>query len=141
MATKNFGNFLKDLRKKRGLTQTQLAKLVGFSKAHINKMEKGLYKNPSINLLANLSQGLKTNIEDLLATSGLIERRKSSLLELDDYLKKKFDFSDKEIDNIVSYINFVRRESKKKAKPQKPPPKKASSKKEISLKKTKTTKE
>lgn len=130
MVFEHFGEFLKDLRKKKGLTQTQLAQLVGFSKAHINKLEKGLYKHPSITLLANLSQGLKTNIEDLLAVAGFIERRKSPLPELDDYLKKKFDFSDKEIDNIVSYIKFVHKDSQKKAKA-----KKATSKKETPSKK------
>lgn len=57
-------NILKELREQHGLTQDELAELVGVSRQTIISLEKGKY-DPSIKLAFKLSKVLKTAIEDI----------------------------------------------------------------------------
>lgn len=50
----NFGNILKDLRNKRGLTQLQLAKILDISKSNISKYEAGSVE-PNIDTLTHIA--------------------------------------------------------------------------------------
>jgi transcriptional regulator with XRE-family HTH domain len=55
-----FGDNLKELRKVNKLTQSQLGKMVGVSGAYIQQLEKGIKRNPSMQLLINLLNKLLT---------------------------------------------------------------------------------
>ena len=57
---------LKELRLKKGKSLQDLADDVGASKAHVWDLETGRAKNPTIDLLAKLSQALSTTIADLV---------------------------------------------------------------------------
>lgn len=48
-------SFIKEYRKKAGLTQKQLADEVGVSSAYIQQIEKGIKKNPSLKLLYDIA--------------------------------------------------------------------------------------
>jgi transcriptional regulator with XRE-family HTH domain len=53
---------LKKKRKELGLTQEQAAKRAGMSRQYYLYLEKGYYKNPSLNLLRNIALALKTDM-------------------------------------------------------------------------------
>lgn len=55
---------IKELRSREGLTQEQLARLVGVRRETILFMEKGRY-NPSLKLAFRVSQALKARIEEV----------------------------------------------------------------------------
>ncbi len=55
------GTLIQDTRQARGLTQTQLAELLGTSQSAINRIEKG-GQNISLEMIARLSEVLSTNI-------------------------------------------------------------------------------
>ncbi len=55
------GTLIQDTRQARGLTQTQLAELIGTSQSAINRIEKG-GQNISLEMIARLSDVLSTNI-------------------------------------------------------------------------------
>jgi transcriptional regulator with XRE-family HTH domain len=57
---------LKELRLRKGKSLQDLADDVGASKAHVWDLETGRAKNPTIDLLAKLSQALGTTIADLV---------------------------------------------------------------------------
>lgn len=57
-------NKIRDFRLERGLTQEELAKLVGVSRQTIIAMEKGGY-TPSVQLALELARSLKTPIDNL----------------------------------------------------------------------------
>ncbi|HPD61634.1 MAG TPA: helix-turn-helix transcriptional regulator, partial [Thermodesulfobacteriota bacterium] len=59
------GEIIRKERKALGLTLDQLAKLVGTSKAQLQRIEKGK-KSPSVALLAEISNILKKPIEALI---------------------------------------------------------------------------
>ena len=61
----SFGNFLHELRSRRGLTQYQLGALVGVSDKAVSKWENGFSK-PQRNILYKLSEVLGISVDELL---------------------------------------------------------------------------
>jgi putative transcriptional regulator len=64
MADNELGNRLKDLRTDAGLTQAELAELVGVSRKTINTVENCVFI-PSTVLALKLARALKVKTEDL----------------------------------------------------------------------------
>lgn len=64
MAERRLGNRLKDIRSQRGLTQTDLAVLVGVSRKTINTVENAVFV-PSTILALALAKVLNTTVETL----------------------------------------------------------------------------
>ena len=57
-------NKIKELRLKRGLTQEELAKIVGVRRETIVFLEQGKY-NPSLKLAHDVARALKRKIDDI----------------------------------------------------------------------------
>ena len=57
-------NRLKELREAQGLTQAQLADLIGVSRKTVNTVENGVFI-PSTILALDLARALETSVEDL----------------------------------------------------------------------------
>ena len=55
------GNLIRDARKHRGLTQQQLAEVLGTSQSAINRIEKG-HQNLSLEMLARIGSALDSEI-------------------------------------------------------------------------------
>ena len=64
MTHKTVGNRVKEIRKKLGLTQAQLAEIVGVSRVSIVAIETGRYI-PTIETALRISQALNTPIDQL----------------------------------------------------------------------------
>lgn len=65
MATKNIGEVLKAYRKTKGITQLELAKLLGITRPYVVMIEKGTYI-PGIKLTRAIADLTKTPIKDLI---------------------------------------------------------------------------
>lgn len=63
----NFGNYLYELRKKKGLSQFQLGALLGVSDKAVSKWENGITK-PQIKILEKLSKILEVSIDELISS-------------------------------------------------------------------------
>jgi transcriptional regulator with XRE-family HTH domain len=57
---------IKDERESRGLTQKELATLSGVSYSTLTKIEAGIIKNPSIEIIVKLAKELDISIDKLL---------------------------------------------------------------------------
>jgi putative transcriptional regulator len=64
MADRRLGNRLKEIRSAKGLTQTDLAALVGVSRKTINTVENSVFV-PSTILALALAKTLNTAVEEL----------------------------------------------------------------------------
>jgi transcriptional regulator with XRE-family HTH domain len=71
------------IRDSRGLTQTQLAEMVGANQATISKIEKGV-GNPTLSMILRIADALKCDAADLFHTSGLRLRVLAALEAIDD---------------------------------------------------------
>jgi len=58
------GTTLREARTAAGLTQAQLAELIGVSRKTINTVENGVF-TPSTTLALKLARALKTSVEEL----------------------------------------------------------------------------
>lgn len=66
-AARNIAKNLADLRKRRGLSQSNLAKLSGATRASVALLESGT-SNPTLDLLLKLAQGLQIPIDELISS-------------------------------------------------------------------------
>jgi transcriptional regulator with XRE-family HTH domain len=60
------GDNIKKLRKKRGLTQDNLARKADIPYATLIKIESNVVKKPSVQNVAKIAEALEVKIEDLL---------------------------------------------------------------------------
>jgi len=68
----NFGEYIKQLRLKRGYSVNELAAKSGVSNAHISRMERGLRSAPSPRIIKKLANTLKANYEEMLSVAGYL---------------------------------------------------------------------
>ncbi|MBQ1215216.1 MAG: helix-turn-helix transcriptional regulator [Firmicutes bacterium] len=61
---------LHKMRKKRRLTQQQLATISGVSQQAISSIENGSRQSPSVETLYKLSRALKCTVDDLIEENG-----------------------------------------------------------------------
>jgi putative transcriptional regulator len=69
MPETELGNRLKELRAQAGLTQAELADLVGVSRKTINTVENGVF-TPSTTLALKLARALTARFEDVFFLRG-----------------------------------------------------------------------
>lgn len=75
------GQRIKYLRLKKGLSINELSDQSGVSKSYLSYIERGIQKNPSLQVLSKLANTLGTTVDDLLQTS---PAKKLQLPELDE---------------------------------------------------------
>lgn len=63
-----FGNFIYNLRKKNGISQTELAEILGVTNKAVSKWENGKAK-PRIEILQKMASYFKIPVEELLILS------------------------------------------------------------------------
>lgn len=66
----HFGAKLRELRKKRGLSQIKLATAAGISPSYLSRIERGERGLPHPATLASLAKSLSVNVADLLNLAG-----------------------------------------------------------------------
>lgn len=60
------GDYIKNLRQKKGFSLTELAEKAGVSKSYLSTIERNLQQNPSIQFLDKVSHVLGTSVESLI---------------------------------------------------------------------------
>ena len=66
MMTNDIGKFIQEIRKEKGLTQKELAELIGVSDKTISKWENGT-SSPDTSMLMSLSEALEITVNELLS--------------------------------------------------------------------------
>ena len=110
------GERIKRLRKEKGYSISELAKLACVSKSYLSQIERGLQTNPSLQFLRKVATTLGTNIDFLLEKEG-------ENVTTDFYLDKEWkelvqlairDGLSKE--DFQSYCKYIKFESWKRTK-------------------------
>ncbi|MEI2403950.1 helix-turn-helix domain-containing protein [Niallia taxi] len=63
------GTALKRLRLEKGYSINELSDRAGVSKSYLSYIERGIQKNPSLQVLSKLASTLDTHVEELLETN------------------------------------------------------------------------
>lgn len=101
---KDFGQRIKELRNKKGITQYQLAEMVGIDPKHMSHIETGR-SFPKADLIEKFANALEIEYPELFNTQHL-EDREIILKKLINYLKNASDSELQVIYKLISgYLN------------------------------------
>jgi XRE family transcriptional regulator, master regulator for biofilm formation len=62
------GKNIYNIRKRRGLTLTELAERAGIAKSYLSNIERNLNQNPSINVIEKIASVLEVDLKELLGS-------------------------------------------------------------------------
>ena len=90
MDNEKFGNFVKELRKEKNLTQKELAKRINITDKAVSKWERGL-SFPDISMLNILSEELDVSVEELLNGERIKESEKAEQIDVEKAIKEALE--------------------------------------------------
>lgn len=94
-----FGKRVRELRKNVGLTQEQMAEIIGIEPPNISKMENGMHF-PQPEKIEKIAKALNVNIFDLFEFEHL--QKKEDLIK---YIKSEIEnFDEKKIELVYKFI-------------------------------------
>lgn len=103
MDQKKIGGFLKEERKRSGLTQEQVAEKLGISSRTISRWETGAYM-PDISLLVNIAEMYDLDVREIIDG----ERKEDNMnSEVKEVAVKMADYSAIEKKNILNWIKLM----------------------------------
>ena len=82
MEQEKIGKFIGELRKEKGLKQSELAEKLGVTSKTISRWETGKYM-PDLSLFTDISESLGITINELLQEERLIKRKNSKSIEIE----------------------------------------------------------
>ena len=105
------GYVLKRLRQERGYSLTELGKFTGISKSYLSLLERGIQKNPSIEIIEKIAKVLKVDMNYLIKpTENKTPYRSTLKLEIslsdDDINRKKIE----QIQELISLLGKEKEE-------------------------------
>lgn len=95
----NIGIKIKELRKQKGITQTELSKVLGVGKTTISNYETG-YSTPDSLIIQRLSEFFNVSTDFLIKNSEQISCNQSTIN------KKMLDISDLDEDSIKELLHY-----------------------------------
>lgn len=119
MNKKEFGSYLRTLRKEKGLTLVELANLTGVSNPYISQIENGKFL-PSPDILEKLAKGLEVSSVNLLLKSGHLGEDAAKEVQskgLKVYLEEFIEDLTRTYENIDESSSDHLKDKKKKLEP------------------------
>ncbi|MEH7549368.1 helix-turn-helix domain-containing protein [Neobacillus vireti] len=103
------GKNIFEIRKKKGLTLSQLAERANISKSYLSNIERNLNQNPSIQVVKKIAFVLDVDIENLLNTGGIQNNQQFEDSEWIDFVNelKKSGIDKVELREYKSLIEFI----------------------------------
>ncbi|MBB5144829.1 transcriptional regulator with XRE-family HTH domain [Cerasibacillus quisquiliarum] len=87
MEAKDFGLYIRKLRKERNMTIRQLELYSGVSNSYLSQMENGKRGIPSPEIIKKLSNGLNVDYNELMKRAGYLEETESEQQEFENFIK------------------------------------------------------
>jgi transcriptional regulator with XRE-family HTH domain len=116
MTTDEFAwaDWIVEEREKHGWSQADLARKVGSTRQTINNYESRRRADPDIEILAKISRAFGYGSLHLPRLAGLVPEEVGTDQETDDIVEAVADFSKREKQELLAYINFLRNQRRKK---------------------------
>jgi transcriptional regulator with XRE-family HTH domain len=103
VATMNIGDSIKRIREERGLTQQQVADLIGMHRSNYSKIEKG-QRDISVASIVKIAQHFNITLDELLSINS---KTNASNIEVDDKLNLIQGLSDEDREVIYRVIDLL----------------------------------
>lgn len=109
------GSYIKERRIERNMSQRELAVASGISNAEISRIESGLRKQPSGDILKNIAAALHIPAQNLFEAAGYIEKTPETEIPVQstpsinshNYISVS-DLTEEEIEDVKKYIQFLK---------------------------------
>ncbi|MDY2594641.1 MAG: helix-turn-helix transcriptional regulator [Oliverpabstia sp.] len=109
------GIYIKEMRIEKGMSQRELAAASNISNAEISRIESGLRKQPSGDVLKSIATALNVPCQNLFAAAGYIEETPNTKIPVhpdpaineNQYLCVS-DLTAEEIEDVKKYIQFLK---------------------------------
>ncbi|MFD1708002.1 helix-turn-helix domain-containing protein [Siminovitchia sediminis] len=108
------GKKIGSIRRKKGLSLTELAQRANISKSYLSNIERDLNQNPSINIVKNIAEVLEVDFQELVGTDVNSEHKDEEWVHFVRTLKesgiKKEEI--KEYETLIEFINWKKQSGK-----------------------------
>ncbi|MBS4179147.1 helix-turn-helix domain-containing protein [Lederbergia citrea] len=111
------GKNIYEIRKRRGLTLTELADRAGIAKSYLSNIERNVNKNPSINVVEKIAMVLDVDLKTLIMTENSKETKIQRLdEEWMDFVHELKDsgIEKNQIDEYKTLLEFIKWQKKQK---------------------------
>lgn len=103
------GKNISEIRKRKGLTLTELAERAGIAKSNLSNIERSLNQNPSINIIEKIAIVLGVDVDTLLNTN--IEAKQQEIEE--EWLELIHEFKEsgvekEQIQDLKTLMEFIK---------------------------------
>lgn len=107
------GEYIKEKRTEKGMSQRELAQAANLSNAEISRIESGMRKQPSPDVLKNISAALNIFCEKLYAVAGYIDENPDMPEALPQIVLPTghldiSDLTEEELEDVKKYIEFLK---------------------------------
>ena len=108
------GTYIKEKRTEKGLSIRRLAELAAISHTEVKRIEDGLRKQTSPQVLRSIASALGVPYEDLMAAAGYIDEPTAETESgtVATGIKDTEDLSQEEIEQVNQYIAFLKSQRK-----------------------------
>jgi len=104
------GVFIKEKRALRELSIRKLAEIAGISHTEIKRIEDGVRKQPSPQVLRAIAEALNVSYDDIMTAAGYIDTPANMLVATK--IMDADDLTDEEISKVEDYINYIKSQRK-----------------------------
>lgn len=91
----NFGEYIKKMRNKKGLSSRELARRAGVSQAYLSQLETGKNNNPTAEIISKISKALDVDYMEMVFQTEAVQ-------------KSVEEMADKEVNTIIENYNRYR---------------------------------
>lgn len=104
------GNNIAEIRKRKGMTMTELAEKAGIAKSYLSSIERNVHQNPSINVIEKIAKVLEVDVRILLKTDNI----KKSYHQLDEewmdliYELRDTGVTKEQMDEYRTLLKFIK---------------------------------
>ena len=101
------GKQIQAVRKQLQLSQIQLEQRSGIKREYISRLERGKLKNPTINTLNKIAQGLGIPLEELLFAKPSSPRQLQDILRGSKQIEQKIRFLKKDLHELNRLLDSI----------------------------------
>ncbi len=106
MLSSSLGKQIELSRKKQQLSQAQLEQRSGIKREYISRLERGKLKNPTINTIMKIANGLEVPMEELLLSNSS-SRYLHELVQHSENLKGKINHLKAELQEMAQLLSLM----------------------------------
>lgn len=104
------GAYIKEKREFRDFSIRKLAELADISHTEIKRIEDGVRKQPSPQVLRAIASALNVSYEDIMTAAGYIDAQENAVVTAS--ASEDEDLTDEERDKVKEYIAFIKSQRK-----------------------------